>query len=175
MSERKQPRRRTVDFTEILALGQALRTAVVISTPQQGGRDAKSPSSDDDEDEEPLQLFVPSTDPKDVAEAEERRARSSRFAEQWAELTRAREAERRRAAEAAEAERRRRRLQRRRHGSTHCGSRRWRCSVKTWLWTQWQACSRRGLLGGDGREGRVIMCTVSHALSVSNEADTTPV
>ena len=109
MSERKPPRRRNVDFTEILALGQALRTAVVISTPQQGGRDAKSPSSDDDEDEEPLQLFVPSTDPKDVAEAEERRARSARFAEQWAELTRAREAERRRAAEAAEAERRRRR------------------------------------------------------------------
>ena len=103
------PRRRTVELAEVLALGQALRRTAVISTPQQGGRDAKSPSSDDDEDEEPLQLFVPSTDPKDVAEAEERRARSARFAEQWTELTRAREAARQRAAQAAEAERRQRR------------------------------------------------------------------
>ena len=100
--------RRNVDLAEVLALGHALRKSAVISTPQQGANDAES-SSSDDEEEEPLPLCAPSTDPKAIADAEERRARSAAFAEQWAELTRAREAERRRAAEATEAERRRRR------------------------------------------------------------------
>ena len=108
MSVRTPPRRGTVSLTDVLALGHALRAVAVISTPQQDGGDAKSSSSDDEEEEEPLQLFTPLTDPKDIAEAEERRARSARFAEQWAELTRLREAERQRAAEAVEAERRRR-------------------------------------------------------------------
>ena len=98
--------RRNVDFTEVLALGQALHRVAVISTPQQDGGDAKS---SDEEEEEPLPLFVPSTDPKAVAEAEERARRYASFVELWTELTRAREAERQRAAEAAEAERRQRR------------------------------------------------------------------
>jgi hypothetical protein len=109
MSVRTPPRRGTVSLTDVLALGHALRTVTVISTPQQDGGDAKSSSSDDEEEELPLQLFAPSTDPKDIAEAEERARRYARFVEQWTELTRLREDERRRAAEAAEAERRQRR------------------------------------------------------------------